>query len=618
MASSEDSENQHLSHLYECLAAAIDDNNSLGLFTWRSFWLEKLFERINEFLRRRPQQVRFQLYGSSAEDLHVDVMPDIDVMIFPAADELMIYDELIEYCFPSNPLHVRIRGTGHPVLQSCLLENTEYVATSALRNFHPAIFGPIEGINNAEDVFPSVFFSMPRVFTSVKNSMTSPAVKYTLDVPSVLREFRKKVVIPGHKHYCTCLSSEDEHDYLSERIDRFLHVSKAKMLPFEYIPAFRCLTWPMVAQEWRKRKRKWPSPDVVDKVVREGFHLVVKAPKKGGNPECDFRISFSHAEYLLSQEINEIQRECYRCLKTYHRVYLSAEAKGLISFHLKNIFLRTIEETGGEMWIESRRAECMWKLFANLLKALRERHLPHYFVQSYNLFDIDYIEDTAILESLTERVEQIMENPVKFADELILATQSNRPSPVQEQEQMNSPSNQLQSQLMVFSSLKTARKVCLSTLNDLIEAMNNADCILENLDPMERTIVEDLREIQKKCPSIVCLNFLTTPVVCFGYSPDIIERNLNDINLRHRVLACVKQVTKVLKYVIRLIEAEEGLEDIFRHLLNAADPENPLAWILSGLGLEKDEMEIILTLLKHFAEASLGDANNNEDDIPLD
>ena len=298
------------------------------------------------------------------------------------------------------------------------------------------------------------------------------------------------------------MSSEDENEYFSERIDSFL--SKAKVL-FEYIPAFRCLSWPMVAQEWRKRQRKWPSPDVVDQVIREGFHLVVKAPKNGGNPECDFRISFSHAEYLLSQEINEIQRECYRCLKTYHRVYLSTEAKGLISFrHLKNIFLRTIEETGGEMWIASRRAECMWKLFANLLKALRERHLPHYFVRSYNLFDIDYIEDPAILESLTRKVEQIMENPVKFAEELILVTQGKRSSPVQEQEQMNSPSNQLQWELMLLSSLKKKdteraliKKVCLGTIKDLIEAVNNADCILENLDPVERTVVEDLREIQK-------------------------------------------------------------------------------------------------------------------------
>ena len=490
MASSEDSENQHLSHLYKCLAAEIDEKKRLRAFSWQSSLAEEFFEMMTEDLRRKQQQVRLQLYGSSAEDLHADVFPDLDVVIFPTADELMIDDELIEYCFPTNPLHVRIRGTGHPVLQSCLAENSEYVATSALKNFHPAIFGSVSITNNPDDVLPVTFVAMPGLSLSVKNSMTGPAIKITSDLQSNGRKFLNKFKRTLHKHYCkggeeesivdsTCLSSEDESEYFSERIESFLSKAKQRI---EYIPAFRCLTWPMVAQEWRERQRKWPSPDVVDKVIREGFHLVVKAPKNGGNPECDFRISFSHAEYLLSQEINEIQRECYRCLKTYHRVYLSTEAKGLISFHLKNIFLRTIEETGGEMWIESRRAECMWKLFANLLKALREGHLPHYFLRSYNLFGIDYIEDPAILESLTQRVEQIMENPVKFAEELILVTQGKRSSPVQEQEQMNSPSNQLQSELMLFSPLKKenteriglkAIEVCLGRIKDLNEVVGH-------------------------------------------------------------------------------------------------------------------------------------------------
>ena len=626
MASSDDAENKYLSCLYECLAAAVDHKDSPLTFC-QSILLQTLCEVTTEGLRRGPQQVRFQLYGSSAEDLHVDVLPDFDFMIFPTADGLMIDDELIEY-FPSNPLYVRIRGTAHPVLQSCLAENREYVATSALKNCHPAIFGPVSITNNPDDVLPATFVAMPGLSLSVKNSMTSPAIKITSDLQSYARKFLNKFKLTLHKHYCkggeeesivdcTCLSSEDENDYFSERIDSFL--SKAKML-IEFIPAFRCLTWPMVAQEWRKRQRKWPSPDVVDKVIREGFHLVVKAPKNGGNPECDFRISFSHAEYLLSQEINEIQRECYRCLKTYHRVYLSTEAKGLISFHLKNIFLRTIEETGGEMWIESRRAECMWKLFANLLKALRERHLPHYFVRSYKLFGIDYIEDPAILESLTRRVEQIMENPVKFAEELILVTQGKR-SPVQEQaEQMNSPSNQLQSELRFLSWLKkdktervgqeTTRKVCQGTIKDLLEAMNNADCILENLDPVERTVVEDMREMQKD----VNLNFVLPTVgwvlSCVGYT----------WNLRHHVLAFVKQVTELFKHLKPLCEAAKGPEDILRHMLNPAS-ENPFDWNLfhlPGLGLEEDKKEIILTLVKHFLEASLGDVNNNEDDIPLD
>ena len=519
MASSEDSENQHLSHLYKCLAAEVDEKKRVRAFSWQSSLAEEFFEMMTEDLRRiKQQQVRFQLYGSSAEDLHADVFPDLDVVIFPTADELMIDDELIEYCFPSNPLHVKIRGTGHPVLQSCLAENTEYVATSALKNCHPAIFGPVSITSNPDDVLPATFVAMPGLSLSVKNSMSSPAIKITSDLQSYARKFLNKLKLTLHKHYCkggeeesivdcTCLSSEDENDYFSERIDSFL--SKSKML-IEFIPAFRCLTWPMVAQEWRKRQRKWPSPDVVDKVIREGFHLVVKAPKNGGNPECDFRISFSHAEYLLSQEINEIQRECYRCLKTYHRVYLSTEAKGLISFHLKNIFLRTIEETDGDMWIESRRAECMWKLFANLLEALRERHLPHYFVRSYNLFGIDYIEDLAILESLTQKVEQIMDNPVKVAEELILVTQGERSSPVQEQEQeqMNSPSNQLQSELMLFSSLKkgntervgrkTVERVCLGMIKDLPEVIDNSldedeqELVLTEMKCLVKEIIDEL------------------------------------------------------------------------------------------------------------------------------
>ena len=642
MASSDDEENKYLSCLYDCLAVAVDHNDSSVL--WRSILLEESFEDLTEDLRDEPQQVRFQMYGSCAEDLHADVFPDLDVMIFPTADELMIDDELIEY-FPSNPLYVRIRGTGHTVLQSCLKENTEYVATSALKNFHPAIFGPMGSIHNTDDVAPFVFPTpLGFVSTSIKNSMTSPAVKFRVDLSNTCGKLLKiphEIELALHKHtkggeessVSTFLSSEDETESSEdetecccfERIDSF--VSEAKLF-FDNIPAFRCLTWPMVAQEWRKRLRKWPSPDVVEKVIREGFHLVVKAPKNGGNPECDFRISFSHAEFLLSQEINEIQRECYRCLKTYHRVYLSTEAKGLISFHLKNIFLRTIEETGGEMWIESKRAECMWKLFANLLKVLRERHLRHYFVRSYNLFDIDYIEDPAILESLAERVEQIMENPVKFAEELILVTQGKRSSPVQEQ--MNSPSNQLQLELMFLSSLKkkhterdVIKTVCLGTIKDLIEAVNNADCILENLDPMERTVVEDLRETQKNWSYIVSLKCLLAPVFLAMYFSEYTERNLNDINLRHRVLASVKHVNEFGKYFMRLQEAGVGPLDFWGFLKYMLNPgsEIPFDWNLAlppGLDLNEAGQKLILAGVNVLLKALPDEADNNEDDIPLD
>ena len=187
----------------------------------------------------------------------------------------------------------------------------------------------------------------------------------------------------------------------------------------DFIPAFSSRGWPKVAKEWIKRERKWPSPDIVTRVIQEGFHLVVKSPKNNGNPDRDFRISFSHAEYLLCQDMNDIQRECFRCLKRYHRCYLITQPKSLVSFHLKNIFLRTIEETGAEMWTENNRGECMMKLLGNLLEAVRKRDLPHFFVRSYNLFSVDYIENPDILESLARKVEEIMENPVRLAKQLL-------------------------------------------------------------------------------------------------------------------------------------------------------------------------------------------------------
>lgn len=153
----------------------------------------------------------------------------------------------------------------------------------------------------------------------------------------------------------------------------------------------------------------------------------------------------------------------------------------------------------------------------------------------------------------------------------------------------------------------------------MIEALNNADCILENLDPVERTVVEDLREMQKARFFIANLYLLLPGVVgLFSLFEDI--WNLNYINLRHHVLAFVKLVAEFYKYVMPFCEAGKGHEEVLRHMLNPAS-ENPFDWNLfplPGLSLEEDEKEMILTEVKHLLEALLGDANNNEDDIPLD
>ncbi|XP_015758813.1 PREDICTED: uncharacterized protein LOC107338086 [Acropora digitifera] len=194
-------------------------------------------------------------------------------------------------------------------------------------------------------------------------------------------------------------------------------------LSLDIVPAVQARGWPKaVAGEWIDRKRAWPPPATVHRIIQEGFHLVVKPPKSGGCPETDFRLSFSHAEYLLSRELNDMQRQCYRAFKTYHSLYLRTEPKCLVTYHLKTLFLQTCEKSGAGMWTEDNRTACMMKLLENLHYALTEKFLRHYFITDCNLFDAENIETPHVLDSLAEKVEQFMRNPTDFLPELIPGT----------------------------------------------------------------------------------------------------------------------------------------------------------------------------------------------------
>ena len=611
MTATVDLESEELNFALSCLAERSEDGK---LYKKCSDFTTVFLQYLSSKLDKTENRIVMRAYGSAAEGLMCyepcDV-GDVDIMIFPNSASLTIREELLEYSL-ENPLHVRIKRGDHPVLKSCLVENKSYVATSAVKNFHHAIFGflspnLVKIVTRATQEISSLE-TLSSVFTAhLKNSARSPAVTLNMsqslgtisqickqwdmltskepeNVPIFMDVAEIKGTLRGtiddkYRHRVELLkdvarqlcstdcqfpqilsvlfsrgnfkrgekieaqlradrsqnesvyhdrqfimrekSVEDETTSSQSKMPRdsvenssqltqnlmYKQVNKdegaedriegrnngdssenedelkperrpqegespSKRLPsntdgagedgkikleiraiynrfveylfgtrtesneiqarqmklqlrdrvkcgMDFIPAFRSLGWPKVAREWISRDRKWPSPDIINKVIQEGYHLVVKSQKNNGNPDCDFRISFSHAEYLLSQEMNDIQRECYRCMKRYYRAYLVTEPKSLVTFHLKNILLRTIEETGAEMWTESNRAHCEMRLLGNLLEALTKKDLRHFFVRSYNLFGVDYIEDPEILEFLAGKVEQIMRNPIRFSKQLI-------------------------------------------------------------------------------------------------------------------------------------------------------------------------------------------------------
>ena len=411
----------------------------------------------------------------------------------------------------------------------------------------------------------------------------------------------------------------------------------------DLVPALRCPGWPRVAEDWIKRKRKWPSPDVINKVVQEGFHLVVKPPKDGGNPKCDFRISFSHAEYLLSQAMNDIQRECYRCLKKFHRAFLK-DPKGLVTFHLKNLLLQTIEETGAELWIESNRVECVMKLFGNLSQALTKKELPHFFVRSYNLFSEDYIDDPEILDVLARKVEKIMENPMQSAKQLIQKEASAVQAPLEEKSILSnglavktaSKADGFDSHMVLPGTLKKddtrpvssssrqsyrfhdLKDIYLASSQELTAMAFNADDLtIESLDPLKRSLVGDLKEMIKT-HNLNAAEFRR--MFEANWSAIYWKVSLNpEPNMSLRMLDAIQGVVETWKYLLKQDDfAPENAEALAERLLNPdpdADPFDLTNLLPAGIGTQ-----FVTRFFNSLTPSSADETKevNLDKDIPLD
>ena len=176
-----------------------------------------------------------------------------------------------------------------------------------------------------------------------------------------------------------------------------------KKLPktdYDFVLAIKCHGWPLCAQEWLFRTRCWPSQDLVQTIVKDGFHIVCKS-----SPEGDFRLSYSNAETLLITNLSDLQFKTYRAFKSFVSHYkknwgLNAK-KAVCSYHLKTIVLWYSEKSDPIDWTEDTIVGHLLSLIDDLVLALNEKNLPMYFMPKYNL--MERLEDTIeALKQITE------------------------------------------------------------------------------------------------------------------------------------------------------------------------------------------------------------------------
>ena len=101
--------------------------------------------------------------------------------------------------------------------------------------------------------------------------------------------------------------------------------------------------WPPISSSWISRCHAWPSPRVVDKIVRSGCHLV-PIGHKYGKVDNEWRIFFSKAETQLVFHMNQTQLLAYGLLKLFLTELINKglddEEKLLCSYQIKTaVFL---------------------------------------------------------------------------------------------------------------------------------------------------------------------------------------------------------------------------------------------------------------------------------------
>ena len=235
------------------------------------------------------------------------------------------------------------------------------------------------------------------------------------------------------------------------------------------------------------------------------------------------------------------------------------------------------------------------KLFRNLLEALRKRDLRHFFVRSYNLFSIDYIEDPNILEPLVGICEKINENPMQFVRKL--TQRQNSEQTKREQNCMPALNTQGQSDVHQEVSCKGSEKefkepinqerisitsfryhdlkdIFLSTSKEMTQlAFNDPHCSLQSLSSLEKSIIEDLREIEKY-HIIQVADFPKMFDICWdtAYFKILLSR---EPNIRSRILDGIKSVLELCKYVLKQEDFATGNEEaIIQRMLDPSSKDS--------------------------------------------
>ena len=153
----------------------------------------------------------------------------------------------------------------------------------------------------------------------------------------------------------------------------------------------------------RYRSRTWPTAETLSEISRLPTLFVAAGHKLSANRDIEWRLSCSHAEYILCNTLPVWVKQAFCAFKyiikrldlasavwersgTNHDTSQQESPEGrskLCSFHLKMTLFWELEKT--DAWKYESSFYLLLRLFDALLKFLTCGNLPHYFIPNCNL-----------------------------------------------------------------------------------------------------------------------------------------------------------------------------------------------------------------------------------------
>ncbi|CAL1529416.1 unnamed protein product [Lymnaea stagnalis] len=163
---------------------------------------------------------------------------------------------------------------------------------------------------------------------------------------------------------------------------------------FELVPAFLFpQEWPSSAASWPESTNEWLTESDIKVVKDLGFYaLALPCPANPGDPSL-FRISFSMAEkYLLRKtpqtdiELPPVSRKDSEKILRIIRESDKDEFSPVNSYHIKTVLLHECMRWPDKtLWLPENLTERFLELFRDLIFALDNHELPHFFIRDCNL-----------------------------------------------------------------------------------------------------------------------------------------------------------------------------------------------------------------------------------------